>query len=188
MRANLNIGFRHGLPLLPLACILIAAGAWRLAGRWPRLRPWIVALLVLNAASSLAYYPHFLTYLSEYVDGRRRGAWIVADSNIDWGQGLVALRNWMDEAEVERVYLSYFGSAWPDAYGIDYVPSLSFQPLPRDPDVPAGSPAPRWLVVSSTLLSGQYTDRDPYAGLRETKPAAVIANHLYVYPAAAGGY
>lgn len=189
LRANLNIGFRHALPLLPLVCILVAAGAWRLARRGSRVRALVLGLAALHAVSTLAYYPHFLTYLSEYVDGRRRGAWIIGDSSLDWGQGLIELRKWMDEQGVERVYLAYFGSDVPSAHGIDYVPLPSFFPLARPPAPDAAEeappqrrPTPSWIVVSATLLSGQYLRGDPYAPLREREPAAVIANHLYVYP------
>ncbi len=30
----------------------------------------------------------------------------MVDSNLDWGQGLLELRDWMEEHDVERVYLS----------------------------------------------------------------------------------
>ena len=71
----------------------------------------------------LSYYPNFLSYISEYGPGRDRGSEILVDSSLDWGQGLLQLREYMREQGIERVYLSYFGSARPDGYGIDYVPT-----------------------------------------------------------------
>lgn len=189
IRADLNIGFRHALPLLPLVCILVAVGAWRLALRARALRILVLTLAALHALSTLAYYPHFLTYLSEYVDGRQHGAWIIGDSSLDWGQGLIELRRWMDEQGVDRIYLGYFGSGVPSAHGIEYVPLPSFFPLApppaADPDDPP-APTPAWIVVSATLLAGQYLHGDPYAPLRQRRPAAVIANHLYVYRVRSG--
>ncbi len=182
LQANLNIGIRHALPLLPLLAILVAVGATRLWRAGPRLARWAVGVLIVAfVASSLAYYPHFLTYFTEYVPFRKElGHRVMVDSNLDWGQGLLELRDWMDERGVERIYLSYFGSALPSGYGIDYVPLQSFFPL-RPPDAPDDAPDPEWLVVSATNLAGMYLPRDPFTRLRLTPPYDVLANSMYVY-------
>jgi hypothetical protein len=98
------------------------------------------------------------------------------DSSTDWGQGLVALRQFMLARGIDRVALAYFGSALPEGYGIAYVPLPSFLELP------AQAPgAPRYLVVSATLLAGSYVNGDPYAVLRPLRPTAIVADTLYVY-------
>ncbi len=127
LRAELNIGFRHALFVLPFVCLLVAcgfAGAWKRGRPAPRLA--LAALLVAYVASSASWYPWFLAYTSEYVRGRDRGYTALDDSSLDWGQGLLELRDFMRRERVRRVRLSYFGSALPAAYGIDYEPLPSF--------------------------------------------------------------
>ena len=49
----------------------------------------------------------------------------------------------------------------------------------------APKPTPEWMVISATNRAGLYLENDPFAGFRDIPAAAVIANHLYVYPAPA---
>ena len=178
MGARMNIGMRHALALLPLACILVAQGVSWAAARWgTRARAWAGACLAAMAASTLAHYPYFLSYLSEYAWGRPLHETLV-DSNTDWGQGLVALREFMRERGIDRVALGYFGTALPQGYGIAYTPMPSYFALAEDQ--PPG-PAPRFAVVSATLLAGSYLRDDPYAALRREKPVAVVGGSLYVF-------
>lgn len=180
LRANLNIGVRHALPLLPLIAIGIGVGLgrlWETTGR--RLRVLIVGLMLAYAGSSLAHYPWFLSYLTEYVpDRRERGHRVMVDSNLDWGHGLMALRDFMREQRIDAVALSYFGSALPEAYGIRYQALPSFLPLLRQPA--PGSP-PAWVVISATNLRGLYFEDDPFRPFRDVRPDVVIANSLYAY-------
>src|SRR5690606_22191481 len=124
---------------------------------WPDLsrgaRAAVALLLVWYAGSSLSYYPHFLAYTSEYGRGRDRGYELLADSSLDWGQGLLELRDYMRTHDISRVYLSYFGSALPEGYGIDYVPMASFFPLSPPGGMPTGAARPTHMVVSATNLT-----------------------------------
>jgi hypothetical protein len=96
---------------------------------------------------------------------------------VDWGQGLIALRDYMREEGLERVRLSYFGSALPEAYGIAYEPLPSFLPL-----APSAVGASGVTVISITNLHGLYFDgADPFASYRERSPDRVLAGSLYVY-------
>ena len=183
LTSKLNIGFRYALPCLPFIMILTAAGvarAWR-ATRDMRLRTGIALASVWLVCSALSYYPNFLTYVSEYGPGRDQNYRVFADSSLDWGQGLIQLREFMREHGIPRVYLSYFGSAWPTAYGIDYVPLASFYILKTPPErTPAPAP-PEWVVISATNLTGTYFNEDPFKRFREVRPDFVIGNSMYVY-------
>jgi hypothetical protein len=179
--SGINIGSRHALPAMPLACILIAHG---IASIWDRgrmaVRGALAAVFASYLVSTLSHYPYFLSYLSEYARGRALHETLV-DSSTDWGQGLVALRAYMREHHIDQVALAYFGSALPEGYGIRYVALPSFLDLPPQAASPA---APRYAVISATLLSGTYSGYlhgDLYAALRASKPVAVVADTLYVY-------
>jgi len=179
--SGINIGSRHALPAMPLVCILVAQGVAPIWDDGRRaVRGALAAVFACYLFSSLSHYPYFLSYLSEYAHGRPLHETLV-DSSTDWGQGLVALRAYMREHGIDQVALAYFGSALPEGYGIRYVALPSFLDLPRQTDTPA---APRYAVVSATLLSGTYAvyfGGDLYAALRGTRPVAVVADTLYVY-------
>ncbi len=182
IRTDLALGFRHALPVLPLGCILVAAGVgltWRATTR--RVHTGIAAVVAWYVLSSLSFYPHFLAYTSEYVPSRDQGHKALVDSSLDWGQGLLALRAFMREQGIERVYLSYFGSANPAGYGIEYVPLTSFFDLPEPDAVDDDAPAPSYAVISATNLQGIYLPNDPFAPFRDVEPDWVVAHTLFVY-------
>jgi len=182
LTAHLEIGFRYALPVLPLVCVLVAAGVARLWRRTTRVvRAALVALVLWFAASTLSFYPDFLAYTSEYGPGADHGDELLLDSSLDWGQGLLALRDWMRAEHVPRVYLGYFGSDLPAAYGIDYLPLPSYFPLALPARPPVESGDPKYVVLSATLLHPVYFPGDPFARFRKVRPYRVLAHDLYVY-------
>jgi 4-amino-4-deoxy-L-arabinose transferase-like glycosyltransferase len=180
LASHLDIGFRYALPALPLLCILTAAGLvrfWRTVPR-PAARGALAALLAWYVAAPLTVYPWFLSYMSEYGPGRDSAYEVLVDSSIDWGQGLLALRDFMRENRIANVYLSYFGSARPEGYGVVYTALPSFFPL-----VPMSvpGPPPHWLVVSGTNLEPVYVNLPAAPALRRVRPDTVLGGSLYVY-------
>ena len=133
MRSGLNIGYRHLTPMVVLLYVLVAGltpHAWRQEQRLT-LRSFIVIVGTLGVvATSLLAYPHYLGYFNPIV-GRDNGWQVLGDSNIDWGQDLIRLRNWMADEGITQVKLSYFGSARPDFY-VQYAPLPSFPNYHRD--------------------------------------------------------
>jgi hypothetical protein len=179
--SSLNIGFRHALPLLPLIVLLTCAGvvhAWPLLSR--TLRVAVVAAFIWPVVHVASFYPFFISYMSEYGPGQDRAHAVLADSSLDWGQGLLELRRFMREHDIPSVYLSYFGSALPGGYGITHVPMSSYFALPA-----AGRPddgPPRWAAISATNLTGTYFRRDPFRAFRESTPAHIVGRSIFIYP------
>jgi hypothetical protein len=118
-----------------------------------------------------------LSYVTEWVPTRDRLT-VLADSNRDWGQGLLALKAFMTKEGIDGVYLAYFGSALPEGYGIRYSALSSWRPLPQTGPV---NPPFHWVVISATLLNGLYEQGDPFAQFRNREPDAILANTLYAY-------
>lgn len=98
----------------------------------------------------------------------------------------------MDEHSIERIWLSYFGTARPDYYGItyDYLPSyLTFDPkqlrqemfrLERLP------PLPGTVAISATNLQGVYLpllglNTDYFVRYRQQPPIAKIGYSIFIY-------
>jgi hypothetical protein len=180
--SQLNIGFRYAMPVLPMLAMVAAvgaAGAWRAYGR--RARILIAAATAWLIIHPLSFYPNFLSYISEYGPGRDRNYTILVDSSMDWGQGLIQLRDFMRREGIPSVYLSYYGTAWPAAYGIDYVPLPSFLPLPHAQR--RSNAEPRHVVISATNLAGAgfLASTDPFRQFRDREPDHVIGNTMFVY-------
>jgi len=79
---NAQIGIRHVLPAFALG--IIFCGRF-LAGPESRSRNYASVVLVLwVGASTLSYYPHFISYFNEFVLDRKLAYRRLADSNLDW--------------------------------------------------------------------------------------------------------
>jgi len=81
------------------------------------------------------------------------------DSSLDWGQDLPALKRWMDRDNIEPVFLAYFGTADPRAYGVRYKKVVMVHDF--RPGIRSSRPGPGdWFVISRTLLQGAYLEPD----------------------------
>jgi len=170
-----NLGVRYVLPMFPL--LFIATGRLWVAGG--RVRVTALALAGLLVVENLLCAPRYLTFFN--AGGRSLGGYAALnDSNFDWGQGLVDLRAWMREHQVERVHLAYFGRVEPSVYGIEYVPLNQ-----RSEE--------RYVAVSSYFLVGLSHHLPTRAGptafvhipffreLREKKPVARCGGTIWVF-------
>ncbi len=132
MFSGLNLGYRLMLPVLPFALMIAGQGAasvvtfsLREQGRGEPsagTRPWGAAiagvLLAWLVIDSLASAPSHLAYFNQLIN-RDRDYEALVDSNLDWGQDLIALREWQQANNVtDRLNLAYFGTARPQAYGV----------------------------------------------------------------------
>jgi hypothetical protein len=153
-------------------------------------RPWLLPALVgvavlLTAGSSLRTAPHQLAYLNEFIGGPGEGHRYLLDSNIDWGQDLKGLKEYMDREGLPSVYLSYFGTAPPEAHGIRYREAPNFEPVslpPRPGEAPPDGAAPRVLAVSVNNLYGLYLgEPGPYRPFAARVPRATIGFSIHVY-------
>jgi len=122
--SQLNIGHRHILPIYP--ALFIGCGAVVHLAR--KNRPAIFAtavgiILFWQIGESLAIRPNYLAYFNEVAGGPSRGYQHLADSSVDWGQDLPALKTWLDNHSAivngKPLYLAYFGTAEPRSYEIN---------------------------------------------------------------------
>src|SRR5262249_23273942 len=108
---RLGIGIRYVFPIVPALAVLLgalASGGGRDAAWW---RQAAVALAVLQAVEACSHAPWHLSFYNLLAGGPSRGQWIVNDSNVDWGQGLIALREELARRGIQRVHLAYHGTA-----------------------------------------------------------------------------
>jgi len=176
MISHVDIGVRYVLLLVPLA--VMVATAWvarRSAGR-----RWVgaaiaVAALAVQAAQAIAIAPQYLSYFNGFAGGPMNGYRWLADSNLDWGQDLPAMRRFLMRVGAREPIVSYFGTAPPSAYGVS-----GSQWNFAGPDVKARTD---WIVISATHLVGLYVPNDMFAPFRALKPFARPTPTLFVFDA-----
>jgi hypothetical protein len=136
-------------------------------------------LFIWLIIGTVSLTPHFLTFFNEIAGGARGGYRYLVDSNLDWGQNLWDLRQWMAEHNEEHVYYAHYSPARLDVYGIDatYLP-----PDPRACDFAPWNPAPGLYAIGATVLQGPYApDVNTYAWFRAREPEARLGNALWLY-------
>jgi len=201
---HLNLGVRHVLAVYPLLAVVAATGAAGWIGRRRvakgdgeegedasngapfsrrRLARIVVFGLLLLAQTVIALraHPHHLAYFNPLA-GSEPGA-VLVDSDLDWGQGVVALERYFRGRDVGRLHIAYFGAA-----------RLCEHDLPPLEWLRPGRPVTGWVAVSEQLFRGAAVRdyRDPcdrdrtgyaagvpveerYAWLRDFQPVARVA-------------
>jgi hypothetical protein len=175
--SSIQIGDRHILPISPFL-LLLAAGVWQWARDKRRWRIVLIALAVLNAADVLRYAPDYLSYFNIFVKPDKNWT-LLSDSNVDWGSGLIALREYQQQHPQEDIHLAYFGSVDPKIYGIRYT------------QLTETGRANGTVIVSAMDLTG-HSLRDPkcFHWLLQYPRKAILNHTLYVFdvPASAPSY
>ena len=172
--SNKNIGLRYMLPLFPVALMLAGRSVLLLKLDRPRLKSAAAAALVFLAGWGLIettrIHPHYLAYFNQLAGGPRGGARYLLDSNIDWGQDLKGLAEYLRKEGVKGpVYMGYFGHVAPELYGI------------QSRQVTRGVGGT--VAVSLNYLCGmryQYP-AGHFKWLQKRKPVAIIGHTIYVY-------
>ena len=122
--SGINYGVRHLLPVYPFLIVLVAFCAWNLAQRHRAVAAFVAAVLLFHIVSSVRAFPNYIPYANELWGGPQNAHHILADSNVDWGQGLKAMKQYIDERQIKNCWFAYFGSVVADAayYGIPCKP------------------------------------------------------------------
>jgi hypothetical protein len=169
-----QLGARALLGAVPFVQVWVAA---TVARSWPR--RWPIALAGAALASlaivSMRSYPDYLSYFNAFAGGNERGYRYASDANVDIGQDLVGLADYLERQGVDEVQLLYFGSVDPGLYGIDYAVPV------------AGELRPGLLAVSVSLYRMGYPTFD-HGELRMVgpvevagEPVASIGDSIHVY-------
>jgi hypothetical protein len=147
---NLNIGFRHFLPILPFmyvgVCLIVVRWLNKYAPNNSRLYLLAKILPVLTCLSAICAWPGYLSYFNEMAGSTERGYLIALDSNYDWGTDLLRLKNYVRAHGEKFVYMQYYDHGHDRLYMGDVAKPLKF-------DAPLASgqliavPASRWRKI-----------------------------------------
>ena len=159
MLSNLNIGVRHLLPTLPLVYILTASGlrAWLKSNHFKtQIKLGLIGIaLIWFTADVASTYPYYLSYFNQGL-GTQNGWKYVTDSNYDWGQDMKKLQTFVEQNNVDKIAIDYFGSSKAPGYYLNGKAEnwSSNKGDPRDIGI-------HWLAVSINTLQGAKAELAP---------------------------
>ena len=175
---NICIGVRYVLPMFPFLFVWVSQLVGRSPVRWRRVVPGVVVLAALgwNVREVAIIHPHYLAYFNQIAGGPGEGYRRLHDSNIDWGQDLPLVEQYVHDHPGESIGLAYFGAEWPGLFGLRYT-------VP-----PFLEPKPGTYAVSANFLQGRPWSVRDQNNRRVPVPADAYRYFLRLDPVAKLGY
>ncbi len=181
--STLDLGIRYILPIYPLVFLFIAIVLHRSVVDHKKLAAIFLCLVISN----VMVHPHYQSYFNLLIGKNENAYKYFADSAVDWGQDLKELGEYLKSEGSPELTLSYFGTASPNYYGIQYQ-NLESNGLDavydntRYRQINSDTPRRELLAVSATCRIGvDYPNHHWFDFLNELKPIRVIGNSIFVY-------
>jgi tetratricopeptide (TPR) repeat protein len=187
MSSQMNIGVRHILPMYAFLYVLVAGAASIFIGKSKRCLYVIVLLLFWQAFSALHIFPTYMAYANELWGGAANTHKYLGDSNVDWGQQLIATRRYLSRHGIKNCWFIYFpeGAVDTSPYHIPCkrLPTTdTLWWLNESLDAPPSIDGP--VLISDGDLAGFEFGPgplNPYEQFKTLKPVAVIQHGIYVF-------
>lgn len=179
---NANIGWRHALPVVPFLCLWAGALVKRLEdytlkrflGKTIPLSVLVSGVLIAGSVwSAVSSYPDALPYVNGPARSIAEPIYWTADSNLDWGQDLRRLKQYVQQEKIDHLYLLHFGA--PELVQLYGIPAEA--PPRSELDKPG------IYAISASILCGlgQFGLTDQLRELRQREPDAIIGASIFVY-------
>jgi hypothetical protein len=170
MGSGLNVGYRHLLPVFPLAYAALAAAVFELLPRRAALAAG--AAVAGLALESWTIAPHHLSFFNAAAGGPMAGPKYLLDSNIDWGQDAKRLGRYQEQQDLDWICAMYFGSAHLWYHGIIALEVPKFDTVKQANCVAA---------VSVSPLHGLFMPPGAFSELRARKPDGRVGYSIWLY-------
>lgn len=175
----LQFGVRYILPIYPLLFVHASGLLASPTFRHRAVRVGVGALAVAFAAGSLRAHPDYLPYFNVLAGGPARGIEWLDDSNVDWGQDLPLLAEYLRARGIEDATVAPMGWYDPALYGVvgRVVGPGEMLRLLADPDAPHGV----YAVSAHLLTRGRFDPSAAIDPLSDLAPVAILGHSLYVF-------
>jgi hypothetical protein len=185
---HINIGIRHLLPAFPFLFILGGAMLDRLLKGKQKLAGTALVVIVFgwSFVEAARVFPDYIPYMNQLASGRPHW-WYLSDSNVEWGDDVGALAQYL-RARGETRVRGALSAGWSTLtqYGIEFI---SLAP----PD--ANPPDTRYVAIGASYLNGATVpyfvpDGVPltteqrvnyFDKYRHRTPEAVFGGSIYLY-------
>ena len=181
---KLQLGIRYILPIFPFLYLFVALMLDKFIGTLNKKKMiglyWIntsllIILLVWFVGSNLITFPSYLPYFNGILGGPKEGWKYMVDSNVDWGQDLIRLRQFMDQKDIQLIKIDYFGGGNLDYY-------LGGRYLPWGYNLPPGT---GWFAISASAIQWNTLnspEKGNYHWLTDNyEPTEFVGNSILVY-------
>jgi hypothetical protein len=187
-----NIGLRWMLPTFPFMYVIVAGAVLyclrnlrrraRQTGKSGSFKFSVIMVAILVVWYMLAAvfaFPHYLSYFNELIGAKENAYKYSVDSNLDWGQDLNRLATWVEQNNIDHIYVDYFGGGVPQySLGNDKVTKWHS----KDTLPPPGS----YLAISATFyqMSEFFARRQnevSYVRMLDREPDYFIGGSILIY-------
>jgi hypothetical protein len=187
MTSHFCIGARHLMPIYPFLYVIAGAAAASLMRRGRTLATFAVLLLAFQIFTTVKVAPNYMAYGNELWGGPLQVRNYLSDANVDWGQQLKTVKQYLDENHITNCWFAYFpdGAVQPQDYGVHCqrlpTPSALWWlnlPMNVPPEIDGT------VLISESDLDGVESGDgalNPYDSFRRQKPVAILQDGVYVY-------
>lgn len=162
------LGIRHILPAYPFIFVFTSRIVSEQYLKKRSLQTGLSILIIWLIISTTWIFPHYLAYFNELIGGPDKGYNYLIDSNIDWGQDIEGLKEYLKRNSIKKIKLSLFGID-PKYYNIEY------EDLPSEP-------TKGLIAISVNHLQGVFMfEYHDYSWLKKYKPVAKIGYSIFIY-------
>jgi hypothetical protein len=118
-KSGFTTHYRYVIPAFPFMTIA-STRLWRDGASSIASRFGAAALLIYGVISSLAAFPHSLSYFNEFAGGPTNGGRYLLHSSCDWGQDLYLLAEWYrtHEGNGKKLFLECHGALTTEQLGL----------------------------------------------------------------------
>lgn len=164
MRGSLNIGIRHVIPILPFIFVF-ASNAFNI--QFQKYTKYAFYFLtIIYILPSFIVFPYYISYANIIVPKDQKYKYF-GDSNLDWGQDLRRLSEYVERNKIQNIKVDYFGGGIPVNYYIPFAQKWTYED---------GLPKEGYLAVSATHLQFSKRYQSEYDKLWDIKPYAQIGD------------
>ncbi|MBM3255948.1 MAG: glycosyltransferase family 39 protein [Candidatus Moranbacteria bacterium] len=181
---RLQLGIRYILPVFPFLYLFIALMLWkfsqnfdfkkRLGYYWANIII-LVGLLIWHFGSNVSVFPSYLPYFNEFIGGSKNGWKYMVDSNVDWGQDLIRLRDYADKNNIQTIKVDYFGGGNLDYYLGNRYESWGYNKMPSKGWFALSASAIQWNTLNPPQKGNYHWLTDNY------QPVDMIGNSILIY-------
>jgi len=178
LASQVNLGFRHALPLLPILAVL--AGSWAKAGsRWG----WALssALIVWLFAETAFSHPHQFTYCNQLGGGTGNCYRYIGAE--DWGQDLGRVAAFQRAHQTGPMYVIRFSAAAPSLFGIEAYPKPRGENRPDVFKKALAAGILRWVAATKQafLIPGVWSEGEAICELLRYEPVPFEGKGMWIF-------
>jgi hypothetical protein len=182
MQTGFSLHTRYIIPVLPILYIWVSRTDRLFTAKNLAVRAVVPLFLIAGTVSSLCVYPYSMSYLTE--PARHRIPPPLLGSNIDWGQDLYELKDWLDEHPQAKPLWVAMSNIYPlETLGIT---SAGQPPKWRPGQKSSGTwrdqislgPRPGWFLLGANDLFGAGRE---YEWLWQISPTQRIGESTYIF-------